>query len=163
MRKFNVVFGEVIQDSYRSIPQLPISIVDEQETEISVGYLTPFRRYCFQVSGDTCGNADYGSSNVLNLMALYPLEENMRKEMLKGQIAIAIETFLTRSYVEFPCRRISENGEYTITKTDAGNRIVLTLNSGTKLNGVAHSLKVTITEESTTVILDRYKLDGVKL
>ena len=118
MRKFNVKFGEVIQDSCRSIPQLPISIVDEQETEISVGYLTPFRRYCFQVSGDTCGNADYGSSNVLNLMALYPLEENMRKEMLKGQIAIAIETFLTRSYVEFPCRRISENGEYTITRPD---------------------------------------------
>lgn len=118
MRKFEVKFGEVIQESYRNIPQLPIIVIDEQGNEISAGYLTPFRRYCFQVSGDTCGNADYGSSNVINLMALYPLEENMRKEMLKGQIAIAIETFLTRGYVEFPCRRSSGNEEYTIVRPD---------------------------------------------
>ena len=124
MRTFTVSFGEVIQESYRNIPQLPISIVDEQNNEVSKGYLTPFRRYCFQVSGDTHGNGDFGSSNVINLMSLYPLDEGLRKELLKGQITMAIETFIERGYVQFPCRKSSGNEEYKIMRPEYNPPIV---------------------------------------
>lgn len=55
------------------------------------------------------------------------------------------------------------NGTWKTTKTDTGYKNILNLISGTKLDGKNHTLKVTVTEESTVVVLDGYKLDGIKL
>ena len=121
MRKFNVVFGEVIQESYSNIPQLPVIITDEAGDEVMTTYLTPFRRYCFQISGDTFGNCDMGASPVMNFSIMYYLTPEMRKDLMKGQIALAIEYFLSHGYAIRACERYletSQDKEFIIIRPD---------------------------------------------
>lgn len=48
-------------------PIMKLEVVDNGGEVVKTGYLSPFRGYCFQVSGDTEGNGDYGSSGVIGL------------------------------------------------------------------------------------------------
>ena len=52
------------------IPQMKITLLDEEGNQIRKGYLTPFRGYRFQVSGNAEGVGDYGSTYVMDLRAL---------------------------------------------------------------------------------------------
>lgn len=114
MKKFTVRFEEVIGD-YREIPQLPVVIIDtDTHEEITRGYMAPFRRYCFQISADTEGNCDMGSSNTINLSQLFPFDSGLRKELIKGQIALCVESYLNRAYSRFEIEREYQPGEYII-------------------------------------------------
>lgn len=75
------------------------------------GYLSPFRKYCFQVSSDVEGNGDMGSSkviglnNVLNLKVenhevVRPDQFEMNFNLLKGQALVAIMDFVRNEGVD---------------------------------------------------------------
>ena len=118
MKKFNVVFGEIIQEngSIPHIPHIEVVIKDEEGTRVTTGYLSPFRGYCFQVSGDTKGTGDYGASDVLDLRGIRKLESNVRQAWLKGQAALAIEGYLSKYYALAPCERAADGEEFTIIR-----------------------------------------------
>lgn len=50
-----------------TMPQMKITVNDNISGRTRIGYLTPFRGYRFQVSGDMNGGGDYGSSEVVGL------------------------------------------------------------------------------------------------
>ena len=115
MRKFTVSFGEIIQEP-EHIPHIEVLIRDEEGNNIRTGYLSPFRGYCFQVSGDAKGVGDYGSSDTLDLRGIRKLEPNVRAAWLKGQAAIAIEDYLAKYYALDPCKRAANGEEFTIIR-----------------------------------------------
>lgn len=85
---------------------------------------------------------------------------------LKGKVEISgPETKVTYNNVEV----VSEEGNKTVLngtlvfKTLDKGSYTLNLGSGTKLNGKNHKLSIKANSESTAVVLDGYKLDGVKL
>ena len=53
-----------------TIPRLKITLLNEEEEEIRVGYLSPYRRYCFQVSANSRGDGDLASTIVMDLPQL---------------------------------------------------------------------------------------------
>ena len=115
MRKFEIKFGEIIQEEGH-IPHIEVLIKDEEGTKITTGYLSPFRAYCFQVSGDAKGTGDFGSSDVLDLRGIRKLEPQVRQAWLKGQAAIAIEDYLSKYYSIAPCERAAAGDDYTIIR-----------------------------------------------
>ena len=115
MKKFNVVFGEIIQEEGH-IPHIEVLIKDEEGQKITTGYLSPFRAYCFQVSGDSKGTGDFGSSDVLDLRGIRRLEAQVRQAWLKGQAAIAVEDFLSKYYALDPCKRAADGEEFVIVR-----------------------------------------------
>lgn len=115
MRKFEVNFGEIIQEPNR-IPHIEVCIKDEEGQKITTGYLSPFRAYCFQVSGDAKGTGDFGSSDVLDLRGIRRLEAQVRHAWLKGQAVIAIEDFLSKYYALDPCKRVADGEEFVIVR-----------------------------------------------
>jgi hypothetical protein len=83
---------------------MPIAVlVNENGDEI--GFLSPFRGYSFQVSGDFEGHGDMGSSRVIGLANVLTAElpkqiapsnlywEETKKELLKGQAMLALYNF----------------------------------------------------------------------
>ena len=68
-RKFNTAKSLEIVTSEDGFPQLRIPCIDiwkDEEVEHDY-YLSPFRGYCFQISGDENGNGDYASTPVIGL------------------------------------------------------------------------------------------------
>lgn len=53
-----------------AIPKLKITLLNEEEEEIRVGYLSPYRRYCFQVSANSRGDGDLASTITMDLHQL---------------------------------------------------------------------------------------------
>lgn len=53
-------FGEITYEGFSKIPTIEIKLSSGRK-----GYLSPFRGYCFQVSGNKEGDGDYGSSPII--------------------------------------------------------------------------------------------------
>ena len=104
-----LVFGEV-KNGRGDIPVMNVSVVNTETNEVvSQGFLSPFRAYCFQVSGTETGEIDLGASQVIGLKRIMTAEfaspmsfagyqsnvddEGIRYELLKGQIYIALMKF----------------------------------------------------------------------
>lgn len=63
MDKMNVIaLGNIVYSDCCDMPQLEVMF-----NGMVVGYLTPFRHYCFQVSGTVDGAGDLGSSPIIKL------------------------------------------------------------------------------------------------
>lgn len=91
---------------YNENIKMPIGILTDENGE-EVGYLSPFRNYCFQVSGTFDGQMDLGSSKVIGLGNVWNAKKSRseigyqtnlnwydtKKELLKGQAALAIMSF----------------------------------------------------------------------
>lgn len=58
------------RESADTIPHLKITLLNEEEEEVRVGYLSPYRRYCFQVSANDRGDGDLASTITIDLPAL---------------------------------------------------------------------------------------------
>ena len=61
---------ELLRVSEGRIPQMKVILLDKEGNRIRKGYLTPFRGYRFQVSGNSEGVGDYGSTTVMDLKDL---------------------------------------------------------------------------------------------
>ena len=78
-------------------PVLRLTITDEDNFIFGEGFLTPFRRYCFQVSSNPTIGDDMGASPIIEYRKILnnlPREEV--KDLLRGQAVLAIETWLTQ-------------------------------------------------------------------
>ena len=53
-----------------TMPHMKITLLNEEGEEIRVGYLSPYRGYCFQVSADSRGNGDMASTITMDLLQL---------------------------------------------------------------------------------------------
>lgn len=90
-----IQFGELINE--KSFPQL--QVIAEDRTY----YLSPFRKYCFQVSGDEFGDGDYGSNSVFGLDSLMTMYQSgpsniggakdVRKYVIANMIFAALSCF----------------------------------------------------------------------
>ena len=58
------------QPGDNNIPHMKITLTDAEGNKVVKGYLSPFRGYRFQVSGDSHGSGDYGSTTVMDLRDL---------------------------------------------------------------------------------------------
>ena len=58
------------RESVDMIPHMKITLLNEEGEEIRVGYLSPYRRYCFQVSANDRGDGDLASTITIDLPAL---------------------------------------------------------------------------------------------
>lgn len=87
----------------RSYHGMPIAILVDESGE-EVGYLSPFRKYSFQVSGTFEGQGDMGSTRVVGLMNILGSTSDVnqpancgwdetRRELLKGMASMAIMQF----------------------------------------------------------------------
>lgn len=97
MTETNVMtIGEITFDKECGIPTAEVLVSGKVS-----GYLTPFRAYCFQVSGTKGGQGAYGSSQVIGLRKVAnmtsdisePSNLNMKhtcEELLRGQAMIAL-------------------------------------------------------------------------
>lgn len=62
---------EIMQrESVDMIPHMKITLLNEEEEEVRVGYLSPYRRYCFQVSANSRGDGDLASTITMDLHQL---------------------------------------------------------------------------------------------
>jgi hypothetical protein len=89
-----------------TIPTVCINVYSDGEDGkqyLSTGYLTPFRRYCFQVSLNERGDCDMGSSPVIGDMRHVlnylidpelPLDPCTGKSFLNGQAVLAVQAFI---------------------------------------------------------------------
>ena len=99
----NIYFGKINFYGTSKMPIIELCIDDK-----TVGYLSPFRGYKFQVSGTLEGQRDIGSSQVIGLGNVWNSRrdetnnklvssnlswEETRKELLKGQAMIALFQF----------------------------------------------------------------------
>lgn len=84
-----------------TIPTVRIDI--DIDGGVHTGYLTPFRRYCFQVSVNENGDCDMGSSPVIGDMRYVlnhlmdptlPLDPCTGKTFINGQAALAVQAFI---------------------------------------------------------------------
>ena len=91
---------EMLRQPEGEIPHMKITLLDEEGNKITSGYLTPFRGYRFQVSGDSRGSGDFGSTFVMDLRALMeclakPYQASDILEMMADQaIFLFIKTTL---------------------------------------------------------------------
>ena len=93
-----------------TIPTVRIDVhLDGEDGEqyLSKGYLTPFRRYCFQVSANERGDCDMGSSPAIGDMRYVlnylvdpelPLDPCTGKSFINGQAALAVQAFIPSTY-----------------------------------------------------------------
>ena len=88
------------------LPLLAVTVTTEEGEKIRRGFLSPFRKYCFQVSGTVNGSGDFGASEVIGLKNIKIEElgcgfghesnhnpEGVTKELLRGQAVIALAQF----------------------------------------------------------------------
>ena len=76
---FEIVKGTVSTDN-STMPQMKIIVNNSDTGRTRVGFLTPFRGYRFQVSGDMNGGGDYGSSEVAGLARILLADYNMPED-----------------------------------------------------------------------------------
>ena len=107
---------EVCEGEYRihhvSIPFVRLVIVNEDGFIFGEGFLTPFRRYCFQVSSNLEIGDDMGSSPIIEyrkILDKLPREEG--KILLHGQIVLAVEQWLMREKNRIKIRFDNEDEE----------------------------------------------------
>ena len=100
-----IVIGDVIFKE-----NIPLAVLVSANSGETLGYLSPFRGYCFQVSNTVEGEGDLGSSIPIGLGNILHMEkssegsavlkrsslswDSVRKELLKGQAALAIMNFI---------------------------------------------------------------------
>ena len=88
------------------LPILAVTVVTDEGEKIRRGFLSPFRKYCFQVSGTVNGSGDFGASEVIGLKNIKIEElgygfghesnhnpEGVTKELFRGQAVIALAQF----------------------------------------------------------------------
>ena len=104
MKKLNIINARIsvgvpyIPDD-GTIPTVRIDIYTDGEDGkqyLRTGYLTPFRRYCFQISGNEKGGCDMGASPALTDMKpiLGLMDKKAGKSFLNGQAALAVQAFI---------------------------------------------------------------------
>lgn len=101
----NIYFGKINFYGTSKMPIIELCIDDK-----TVGYLSPFRGYSFQVSETLNGHRDMGSSQVIGLGNIWKSRrdetnnklvssnlswDETKKEILKGQAMIALSQFQT--------------------------------------------------------------------
>ena len=85
MNKNAITLGEIVYSDSNNMPQLEVVFGKV------VGYLTPFRHYCFQVSATIDGDGDMGSSPIVRLDEVVNyLEDGTDKAVLKGLAMLAL-------------------------------------------------------------------------
>lgn len=61
---------EFLRQEGDGIPHMKVTLTDAEGNKVTEGYLSPFRGYRFQVSGNSRGSGDYGSTIVMDLRDL---------------------------------------------------------------------------------------------
>ena len=98
MNKNAITLGEIVYNDSNNMPQLEVMFGGTV-----VGYLTPFRHYCFQVSDTIDGDGDMGSSPIVRLdEVVYYLEDGTDKAVLKGLAMLALNSVARgfKSYID---------------------------------------------------------------
>ena len=113
---------------FYGVRNMPIGVLTDEEGN-EVGFLSPFRNYKFQVSATFEGSRDLGSSKVIGLGNVWHANKSRgdgigyqsnltwfdtKKELLKGQAALAILDFERHDYkVSLGCfgKKVLSNGE----------------------------------------------------
>lgn len=67
MANYNKVMVKEMVTKDGEFPIVKVEILDNKDTVIDTGYLSPFRGYCFQVSETKEGENDMGASSVIGL------------------------------------------------------------------------------------------------
>ena len=117
--EFIIRMGQISFEGRSGIPTMALNLVEvDPETKedkiIQTGYLTPFRGYSFQISGNKKGDCDMGSSPVIafykDAFASLTQFKNYQvlNPVLKGQAMMAIVQFTNNAYCE---KTVVENGE----------------------------------------------------
>jgi hypothetical protein len=98
MSNYRLSLGDISFEK-QGIPTMEIVVVNEDSPEVRTigGYLTPFRGYRFQVSGDKNGSGDYGSSPVIAFFKDCMPTDN-KYVWLKGQIMLALVQYANNAY-----------------------------------------------------------------
>lgn len=98
MDKMNVIaLGNIVYGN-NTMPQLEV-----MANKNVVGYLAPFRHYCFQVSNTINGEGDMGSSPIVRLDEIVDyLEDGTDKAVLKGLAMLALNRVARgfKSYID---------------------------------------------------------------
>lgn len=92
-----ITLGNIVY-SDSNMPQLEVMF-----SNVVVGYLTPFRHYCFQVSNTINGEGDIGSSPIVRLDEIVNyLEDGTDKAVLKGLAMLALSRVARgfKSYID---------------------------------------------------------------
>lgn len=96
MNKSVVTLGNIVYNERYEMPQLEVML-----NGTTVGYLSPFRHYCFQVSDTIDGDGDMGSSPVVRLdEVVYYLEDGTDKAVLKGLAMLAL-SYVARGFKSY--------------------------------------------------------------
>lgn len=87
---------ELLRTPEGRIPQMKITLLDGEGNTIRIGYLTPFRKYRFQVSGNAEGSGDFGSSFVMDLPEIITKSAKpyVASDMLEMMAQLAISNFV---------------------------------------------------------------------
>lgn len=106
--KMNIVCGVELSNlvlTETGFPTIEVRVIlPDGLTVLTRGWLSPFRGYCFQVSGSRKGDGDMGASPALQpfveMLATVPDDEfgTVKKALLKGQALIALHRFLQRDF-----------------------------------------------------------------
>ena len=97
MNKNAITLGNIVYGN-NTMPQLEVVFAN-----MVVGYLAPFRHYCFQVSDTINGEGDMGSSPIVRLDEVVNyLEDGTDKAVLKGLAMLALSRVAQgfKSYVD---------------------------------------------------------------
>ena len=93
-----ITLGNIVYNDRCKMPQLEV-----MSSNVVVGYLTPFRHYCFQVSNTINGEGDMGSSPIVRLDEIVNyLEDGTDKAVLKGLAMLALNRVARgfKSYID---------------------------------------------------------------
>ncbi len=87
---------ELLRTPEGKIPQMKITLLDGEGKTIRKGYLTPFRKYRFQVSGNAEGSGDFGSTFVMDLPGIITKSAKpyVASDMLEMMAQLAISNFI---------------------------------------------------------------------
>lgn len=100
MKNYTMTFGELTFTDNK-MPILELVIKDENGNIIKNGYLTPFRKYCFQVSGNKKGEGDYGSTACINFDVFKNLPDKALAETLRCMAVAAMVAFANSNYASY--------------------------------------------------------------
>jgi hypothetical protein len=97
---YELTFGQITFSERTSMPIIEVVLKNDETSKI-VGYLSPFRRYSFQVSMTVDGDGDMGSTEVSGGMAMeisaIP-NSHMQAMTVKGLINWALVEYTRSSY-----------------------------------------------------------------
>jgi hypothetical protein len=124
MLNYNMSFGE-LTFTENKMPILELVIKDENGDTIKNGYLTPFRKYCFQVSGNKKGDGDYGSTACINFDVFKTLPDRALAETLRCMAVAAMAAFANSNYASYnyktdECANVHvPSGTFTLGSTES--------------------------------------------